>query len=140
MTLPTRLPIEARPRVAPYEITDAIGFAVGWNWRDSDGAGELLVFADPGDFDAGHVLELAFPPHLSVSRATIPADGASAAVVTYTNTRNDAPAEITFDVNGAAVTEALLDGTASIEVTAAAPGPIVISCEGLEVTVQAEEV
>lgn len=77
-------------------------------------------------------------PSLTVDRDGIPADGATPAVVTYMSGR--APAEVTFDVNGASTVEPVAGGTAQIEVTAAAPGPVTVSCQGLSVTITATEV
>lgn len=75
-------------------------------------------------------------PTLAPNRATIPADGTTPAVITYRSGR--APAQTTFDVNGVTVTEPVVDGTASIEVVTAQPGPITITCEGLQATITAE--
>lgn len=77
-------------------------------------------------------------PSLTSDTPTIPADGTTPAAVTYASGR--APASVTFDVNGAQVTEDVTQGTASIEVTADAPGPVVVTCEGQTATIQAEEV
>jgi redox-sensitive bicupin YhaK (pirin superfamily) len=78
--------------------------------------------------------------YLFATPSAIAADGQEVAVVSYVTTDEDTPAQVTFNINGVAATEALVDGTAAIEVTAVAPGPIVINCEGLEATIQAEEV
>lgn len=74
---------------------------------------------------------------LTTDRDQVPADGSAAAVVTYRNTHDDAPASVTFDVNSATADEQVIDGTAAIEVVAIEPGPIVVKCEGLEVTIEA---
>lgn len=44
---------------------------------------------------------------LTVDRVTIPADGTTVAVVTYTDTHDDAPASVVFTVNGATKTVTL---------------------------------
>lgn len=80
------------------------------------------------------------PPALVSDRDAIPADGATVAVVTYSNTRDDAPAEVTFTVNGTASTVTLDAGTAELDVVAVAPGQITVECDGLTVTITAEEV
>lgn len=63
---------------------------------------------------------------LSADVETIPADGTSAAAVTYRN-RLDGLAAITFDVNGAEVSVDLTDGIAVLEVTASTPGLVEVS-------------
>lgn len=81
------------------------------------------------------------PVHsLTIAPDTVAPDGADVAVATYTDTRDQALAEVAFDVNGATATEGLVDGRASIEITAAAPGPIVVRAGGLTATIQAQEV
>lgn len=76
-------------------------------------------------------------PDLSADRDAIPADDTTPALVTYRSGR--APATVTFDVNGATVTEDTRDGAAAIEVTADAPGPITVTCQGLAVHIDAHQ-
>lgn len=80
------------------------------------------------------------PAALVTDADSVLADGASVVVVTYTNYASTAPTSVTFDVNGAQATERLTDGLASVEVAAEAPGPITVTCEGLSLTITAEEV
>lgn len=79
------------------------------------------------------------PPHLTASNFEIIADGADFTTVAYIDANLGAPDEATFDVNGATTTVALADGVAEVEVTAAAPGPVVVAVGDLSVTITAEE-
>lgn len=90
------------------------------------------------DTDSGTLVIEGPYPTLTVDRDSIPADGATAAVVTFES--GLAPAEVSFDVNGEVVTEDVVDGTAAIEVVADIPGPVALACEGLTVTITATEV
>lgn len=83
------------------------------------------------------------PPALVSDRNSIPADGTTAALVTYRNYAADAPTSATFTANGASVTTALTDGVATVEVTAAQAGPVDVSVDALPgfiLTLNAEEV
>lgn len=77
------------------------------------------------------------PPSLTADPSTIPADGATTSTVTYTNHGTSAPATVTFDVNGATTDVPLTSGVAAIDVTAATPGPVVVTCAGLTATITA---
>lgn len=61
-------------------------------------------------------------PGLAVDRTTIPADGLTAAVVTYTDPRVGAPLSVTFTVNGATQTVLTAAGVAVLAVASATPG------------------
>jgi hypothetical protein len=121
--------------------------------------GWLPVTDDPPAYDAarqsltrtGHTVtgdtvrvdyDLAWlPPSLTVEPSSIPADGTTPAVATYTHPDPDTtPAEVTFTVNGATSTVALSDGTAELEVTPSAAGDIAVSVDqdvpGVTITVQ----
>lgn len=74
-------------------------------------------------------------PSLTTDRESIPADGATPAVVTFESGR--APAEVAFDVNGTQVTEPVVEGRAQVEVVTTTAGPVVVTCEGLAVTIDA---
>jgi hypothetical protein len=129
------LPV-ARLSVAVAEAHGWIGPAeISTIWNGTEG----VLTVHRSDADPAIVQKVADElPILTTDRSTIPADGTTAAVVTY-----NAPAatgSVTFDVNGATATEQLVDGTAAIEVTATAAGPITVACEGLTATIQAEEV
>jgi hypothetical protein len=77
-------------------------------------------------------------PALTTDRDTIPADGQTPAVVTYTD--GHAPAEVTFTVNGTTTTELVQNHRAAIEVVATAPGPVLVECQGRQLTITAQEV
>lgn len=105
---------------APYELVELGNEPVGPGWRRRNG--KLI------------------PPamrRLNASPFQIPADGKTAATVTYENTYDGPPAQVTFTVNGATATESLVDGKASIEVVATTPDEIVVTCDELEVTITA---
>lgn len=76
---------------------------------------------------------------LTAEPQSIPADGSATALVSYRNTFDDAPAQVTFDVNGVTETVALDDGTAELEVVATTPGLLTITCDDLVLTITAEE-
>lgn len=116
---------------ADYDAGDGVAIEVlpessrvgpGWRWSEAEGYRE--------------------PPArtLTANPLAVPADGATTATVTYRNTYDDAPVAITFDANGATTEVDLTDGVAHLDVTAAQPGPVVIACDGLSVTISAEEV
>lgn len=71
------------------------------------------------------------PASLTVDPVTIPPDGTTAAAVTYTNTRADAPTSVTFTANGATKAVTLANGVASLDVSSATPG------DTIDVTVDA---
>lgn len=79
-------------------------------------------------------------PALVSDAQSIAPDGASVAVVTYSNHAPTAPFSVTFTVNGASATESLVDGFASIEIVTSHAGPIEVECDGLSLTINAEEV
>lgn len=79
-------------------------------------------------------------PALASDVQSIAADGASVAVVTYTDYSASAPFSVTFMVNGVSASESLTDGLATIEVVTSYVGPIEVGCEGLSLTITAEEV
>lgn len=80
------------------------------------------------------------PVTLTPDVATIPADGATEAVVTYRRRPDKAPAQVEFMVNGQAVQVATTDGIAEVAVTAANPGPIEVTAAERTVVITAEEV
>lgn len=107
---------------APYELVELADEPVGPGWRRRNG--ELI------------------PPamrRLNASPFQIPADGTTVSVVTYENSYDGAPTEVVFDVNGATATVPLVDGKAELEVVAATPDEIVVTCDELEVTITATE-
>lgn len=65
-------------------------------------------------------------PSLTVDDASIPADGAAVAKVTFTQKGPQAPANVTFDVNGQLVPQALANGVATLDVTSTNPGDVII--------------
>lgn len=78
-------------------------------------------------------------PSLVADRYTIPADGTTAATVTFSQKGPQAPVEVTFDVNGQTVTESLTADKATVEVVSTNPGDeIVVSTGGSSVTIQVE--
>jgi hypothetical protein len=80
-------------------------------------------------------------PNISVDRDLIPADGKTAATVTYEDYTPSAPPYVTFDVNGSRVEEYVLNGTASIEITSASPSDrITVGVEDFSVTIDVEGV
>jgi hypothetical protein len=76
-------------------------------------------------------------PALTTDRDSIPADGQTPAVVAYVD--GHAPAEVTFAVNGTTATEPVQNDRAAIEVVATAPGPVLVECQGMTVTIEATE-
>lgn len=76
-------------------------------------------------------------PSLYADKQSIVADDTDVATVTYLNEYADAPIEVTFDVNGATTTESVVNAKAEIQVTAANPGSIVVTCEGMTVNIEA---
>lgn len=81
-------------------------------------------------------------PYLSADPTQIPADDEAASTLAYVNAREDAPAEVTFSVNGAKHKVAIQDGRASLEVTTLHPGVVLASVDALPgtmVTITATE-
>ena len=78
------------------------------------------------------------PTIFTTSTLTLAANGSNHATVTYTDNHSSPLAFVTFNVNGATATEATASGVAAITVTASAAAPIVVSCEGLTITLEAE--
>lgn len=66
---------------------------------------------------------------LTVDRASIPANGTTAAVVTYRDTFPDGPASVTFTVNGVAQAVTVTNSEALLDVVSSTPG------DTIEVTV-----
>lgn len=64
------------------------------------------------------------PPRrdLTIDRTSIPANGTTPAVVTYTDTHDDAPTSVVFTVNGATDTVTVVDGAAVLEVVSTTAG------------------
>ncbi len=82
------------------------------------------------------------PPALGTDAYSIPADGTTAATVTYTDHSPTAPLVVTFLVNGATADSEVRDGVATIEVVASTPGPVEVSVASLDdlIVITAEEV
>lgn len=80
-------------------------------------------------------------PHLTTDRPAIPADGVTAATVTFTQKGPGAPAEVVFDVNGQVVTETLgAAKSAMVTVTSTNPGDrITVGVLDLAVTILVED-
>lgn len=78
------------------------------------------------------------PPSLTASRVSVPVG--ESAVVTCDHRFPDAPSEVTFTVNGATATVALVDGKAELEVTVPEPGPVQVSVDVLSTTLTIEGV
>lgn len=110
---------EARPGLTLIELPD--DSTVGPGWR-----------VDGDSFTAPPAQSLGADPTLITNAET--------SLVTYTDTRDDAPAQVTFTVNGAISTVALSDGIAELEVTPSAAGDIAVSVDqdvpGVTITVQ----
>jgi hypothetical protein len=77
-------------------------------------------------------------PTLTADRQTIPPDGTTAAVVTYSRSGPDTPAAVGFTVNGTASQLVnLTDGRASIEVTSSHAGDsITVEADGASLVVR----
>jgi hypothetical protein len=90
---------------------------VGWLWLS---AGSYLV-----------------PTVLATSTPILAADGSNHATITYTDNHTPPIGWVTFDVNGATATEATASGVATVTVTASTAGPIVVTCEGMTITLEA---
>ena len=79
--------------------------------------------------------ELKPPPmrYMNTDRHSIPADGTTAATVTYTDTYPDAPEQVVFTVNGATKTVQVTSaGNAFLDVVSSTPGDsIVVSVDAL---------
>ena len=110
----------------PAEFVDAIG------------GGQLIPLDDHegGAWGVGwrYVNGAPVPPpvrELSIDRQTIPADGTTAALVTYRDTHDDAPASVTFTVNGVDQAVDVTDGVAELEVTGTVPGRIEVTVDAL---------
>lgn len=84
------------------------------------------------------------PPRrdLAVDRASIPADGTTAATVTYTDTHDDAPTSVVFTVNGLDSNAVdLVDAAAALQVTSTTPGDVIeVTVGELSLSIQVEEV
>lgn len=92
-----------------------------------------------GWYKAGNGRWMDGNPTLITDRYTIPANGNTAATVTFTQKGPQAPTEVTFDVNGQTVTETLVADKATVEVVSTNPGDeIVVSTGGSSVTIQVE--
>jgi hypothetical protein len=78
------------------------------------------------------------PTIFTTSTLTLAANGSNHATVTYTDNHSSPLAFVTFNVNGATATEATASGVAEITVTASAAGPVVVTCENLSITLEAE--
>lgn len=96
----------------------------------ADGAAAL------GDYYSGQAFHR--PPTLTAEPTTIPADSTTPSSVTYRNTRPDAPATVTFDVNGATHDIALTNSEATLEIVANTPGTITITAENLTLNITVE--
>lgn len=79
-------------------------------------------------------------PKLSVDRPSIPADGVTAARVTFSQKGPKTPTAVTFDVNGQAVSETLSpEGVAVCDIVSSNPGDQVqVFAGGLFVTIKVE--
>lgn len=90
-------------------------------------------------FDAGDLVdeEIEVVPGLFVAKDRFAADGVDVGRVLVVTEAAAAP-PVLFLVNGAPVEVAVTDHVAELEVTAAAPGPIVVSAGGYTVTLTAE--
>lgn len=80
------------------------------------------------------------PPmrHLWCDRRELIADGADTVTVVYTDTHDDAPASVVFDVNGEPVEVQLTAaGNAHLDVAADEPGEIVVAVGGLSLVLTA---
>lgn len=95
--------------------------------------------ASPGQYLAGGK-PVPFPA-LTADPPSIPPDGTTAAVITYTNREPGAPGQVDFAVNGGdPVAVDLADGTAAVEVDSETPGDtITVTAGGLTVTVEVTE-
>lgn len=106
------------------ELADESPVGPGWT-RNGDG-----TYAPP-------------PVRDLIGGGTIPPDGKTTATATYRDTHDDAPATVTFDVNGTAAIEPLVDGEATIEVASTTPGDtITVTADALPghaVTITVEE-
>lgn len=99
----------------------------------------LIEAASPGQYIADGV---PIPrPALTADVPSIAPDGATPAVVTYTNHEPTAPLAVDFTVNGSAPsTVALTDGAAAVEVTSATPGDtITVTAGGLSAVLEVTE-
>jgi hypothetical protein len=113
-------------------VANVAEFPDDWTGDVWDGHTAIIIGADDALVGPGwsHDGSTFTPPPehtLSVDQAVITPTGS--ALVTYRNTYDDAPVEITFDVNGATSTVALTDGTAELEITPSGTGRIVVTVD-----------
>lgn len=120
-TPPRAALVDADGTVVNVVVVDPAG-----SWKAPKG---LTVRPLPDDAAAGpgwtyDGTTYAPPPvrQMTVDRASIPADGTTPAVVTYADTHPDAPASVTFTVNGATQTVTTTKGTAALDVVSTTPG------------------
>lgn len=77
-------------------------------------------------------------PRLGVAAGELIADGADRVLVTYTHEGPDAPAEVTFTVNGTITPPVpLVDGRAELNLAASTPGRVRIEVAGLRTVLTA---
>lgn len=143
-------------RVTEQEILDAIAAGTQWARVENVSLFDADTFhRDNPDYEGslivtGSTIEAAMPQEeleaiiaahdpvvIDVDRFEIPADGQTAATVAYRRRADQAPAEVTFTVNGQAHNVATTAGEAALEVTAAEPGPIDIDVAGRTLTLEA---
>jgi hypothetical protein len=110
---------------------DAVSRVLEVGARAADG-GELTATdaAVVAEVVAGHD-----PEELTADRYEIPADGATAAAVTYR--RRTASGSVVFTVNGQPFQVPAVDGVAVAGITSATAGPVVVTAGGCALTLTA---
>lgn len=108
---------------------DGLGLLRLHDEDDADLVNEVLVNRHRVDVDTGEVVIVGPYPVETLAADPAEAEAGTEVLVTYTNTHDNAPAAVMFDVNGATVSVGLTEGVAELVVTMPAQGDVTVTVD-----------